>query len=50
MCNETGNAVTSGTSDEMKIRYAIVQSDNDISPVKRRNWWNLINAGEFRGP
>lgn len=34
MCYETDNAVKSGTADESKISYNIVQDDDDIYPVK----------------
>jgi hypothetical protein len=34
MYYETKNAVKSGTADESKISYNIVQDDDDIYPVK----------------
>ncbi len=48
MCYETDNGVKSGTADESKISYTIVEDDDDIYPVKRGNWWDVSNVEEFK--
>jgi hypothetical protein len=50
MSNETGKSVKLGTVDGTKISWNIVQSGNNIYPVRQGAWWNLSNVEDVINP